>query len=201
MSADDRPQPDNDLASSPTAPKSCTPEPGPGAPDAAAPGDLQAEVQRLAEELRQAQDRVLRSQAELENFRRRVRRDSEEERRFSTQPLLTDLLPVVDNLQRAVEAAERSEGSAGLLEGVRIVVAQLDAVLEKHHCPRIHAVGRPFDPTRHEAILEQPSREHPPGTVLRVAQAGYQLHDRVIRPSQVIVSRRVEDSAVANEAP
>ena len=155
------------------------------APDIAAE---QSGEQELANQLAQANDRVLRAQAEVENVRRRLRREMDERSQFATQPLLTDLLPVIDNLERALESAQQTEHAAGLLEGVKMVASQLHQVLEKHHCPRIAAQGAPFDPDLHEAIAQQPSQEHPPGTVMDVARPGYKLHDRVIRPSQVIVS-------------
>lgn len=145
------------------------------------------EVATLKEQLKQAEDRFLRSEAELENFRRRSRRELEEERRFANQPLLTDLFPVIDNIDRAIVAAEQGSDASGLLEGFKMVAQQLSDTLEKHHCTPIDAIGKPFDPALHEAILQQPS-EDPRGTVIFVALQGYQLHDRVIRPTQVIVS-------------
>jgi molecular chaperone GrpE len=139
-------------------------------------------------ELREAQQRALRLQAELENFRKRTQRAMEEERRYACLPIMRDLLVVVDNLQRAIEAAEANENSTGLLEGVKMVAEQLTNVLKQHHCEHIEAVGEPFDPHKHEAIAQLPSEEHEPGHVSKVTQSGYQLHDRVIRPSQVIVA-------------
>jgi molecular chaperone GrpE len=150
--------------------------------------DSATDVAQLQRELQEAQDRVLRAQAELENMRRRMRREAEEERKFATQPLLTDLLSVLDNIQRAVQAAEKSPEGAGLLEGVRLVAQQLSNVLENHNCRRIAALGSPFDPQYHEALTQQPSLDYPPNTVMHVHQDGYQLHDRVIRPAQVVVS-------------
>ena len=151
---------------------------------AAAPG----EVETLRQELEAAKDRALRSQAELENYRKRMRREMEDERRYAQLPLLRELLPVMDNIGRALQAAGNTPDGTGLLEGVKLVAQQLDAVLTRHHCTRIDALHQPFDPHLHAAILQQPSTEHPAGTVLNVAQEGYQLHDRVVRPAQVIVS-------------
>lgn len=143
-------------------------------------------------ELVEANNRALRAQAELENFRKRARREMEEQQRYAIAPLLRELLPVVDDMERAIAAAEKSPEAAGLLEGVKMVEARLRNVLEQHGCRKIAAHGAPFDPAQHEAILQQPSSEHEPGTVLQVTQQGYQLHDRVIRPSQVIVSQAAE---------
>ncbi|HJT34981.1 MAG TPA: nucleotide exchange factor GrpE [Pirellulales bacterium] len=151
---------------------------------AAAPDELET----LRQELDAAKDRALRVQAELENYRKRVRREMDDERRYAQLPLLKELLPVIDNIGRALQSAEKSPDGSGLLEGVKLVAQQLDGVLSRHHCQRIEALHQPFDPHLHEAILQQPSADYPAGTVLNVTQEGYQLHDRVVRPAQVIVS-------------
>src|SRR5262245_56759079 len=104
------------------------------------------ETQRLSEELKQANDRALRAQAELENFRRRMRRVMEDERRYAALPLIADLLSIVDNLDRALAAAENNESASGLLQGVRMVQTQFLAVLDRHHCHRVGDVGEAFDP-------------------------------------------------------
>ncbi|HVX15884.1 MAG TPA: nucleotide exchange factor GrpE [Pirellulales bacterium] len=148
----------------------------------------------LRGELAAARDRALRAQAELENSRRRMRKEMEDERRYAQLPLLGDLLPVIDNVQRAIQAAEKSPEAGGLLAGFKMVAQQLEGVLSRHHCTRIDALHKPFDPHLHAAILQQPSNEYPPNTVVHVAQDGYQLHDRVLRPAQVIVSTSAADS-------
>lgn len=145
-------------------------------------------LRSLRSELQEAKDRALRIQAELENYRRRAAREMQEERRYANLPLMRDLLPVLDNMARAMEAAEKIHDPAGLLEGVKMVARQLEEVLQRHQCVRIQALNEPFDPHLHEAISQQPSDQHPVGTVVLVAQTGFQLHDRVVRPSQVIVS-------------
>ena len=102
--------------------------------------------------------------------------------------LLRDLLPVVDNIQRAIAAAEKSSDAGGLLDGIRMVAGSLEATLGRHHCQRIAAMGQPFDPAFHEAIAQQSAADVPPHTVVAVAQEGYLLYDRVVRPAQVVVS-------------
>lgn len=152
-------------------------------------GHAESENDNLASQLAEANDRCLRLQAELENFRKRTRRDMEDERRYASLPLVRDLLQVVDNLGRAAEAAEKTRDIDGLLEGVKMVAHQLETLLANHGCSRIEAVGQPFDPNFHEAIAQQTSDEHEPQMVLAEAQPGFKLHDRVVRPSQVIVSK------------
>ncbi len=165
-----------------------------GQPDEKAALEKQAEetpadpIERLETELAQSADRVLRMQAEMENLRNRTSREINDVRRYASMPLLRDLLPVVDNIERAIRAAENTNDAESLIEGFRMVAGQLDSVLAQHNCTLIDALGQPFDPNLHEAISQQPSDEHPAGTVILVTQTGYQLHDRVVRPSQVIVS-------------
>ena len=146
-------------------------------------------LEQLRADLEAAKDRVLRSQAELENYRKRAAREIEENRRYAELPLIRDLLPVLDNTERAIDAAEKSQDVAVLLDGIKLVARQFEEVLERHHCKRIGALHLPFDPHLHHAISQQPAKEFPPNTVVMVAQPGFQLHDRVVRPSQVIVSR------------
>ena len=146
-------------------------------------------IEEMREQLNQATDRTLRSQAELENYRKRAAREMDEQRRYANLFLMRDLLPVLDNVQRALEAADDSDDSAtGLIEGFKMVAEQLQAVLKQYNCLEIAALGETFDPHLHEAVLQQPSDEHAAGMVMQVLLTGYQLHDRVVRPSQVIVS-------------
>lgn len=146
------------------------------------------DVEAVKQELNVAQDRILRVQAELENFRKRSRRELDDERRYAALPLLRDLLPVQDNLLRAIESAEQSENGLGLLEGVKMVATQFNSILEQHQCRPIQATGAAFDPHLHQAIGQEPTDQFPPQTVTREFSVGYQLHGRVVRPSQVFVA-------------
>ena len=150
--------------------------------------DKAGPAESLLAELHQAKDLALRTQAELENYRKRAARETQEQRRYANLPLMRDLLPVLDNMARAIEAAEKTHDTAGLLEGVKMVARQLEEALQRHDCVPISALNQPFDPHLHEAISQQPSDEHPAGTVVLETQTGFQLHQRVVRPSKVIVS-------------
>jgi molecular chaperone GrpE len=143
---------------------------------------------QLTAELAAANDRALRLQAEMQNLRSRTSREIADERRYAALPVLRDLLPVIDNIDRAIEAAEKAGEVENLLEGFRLVRQQLMTILTRHQCEPIPAEGEPFDPHFHEAILQQPSSEVPAGHVTMVTQSGYKLHERVVRPAQVIVS-------------
>jgi molecular chaperone GrpE len=142
----------------------------------------------LQAELHEAQDRALRAQAELENYRKRARRDIEEERRYANLPLIGDLLSVLDNLDRAMESADQLPSSEGLLAGVSMVAKQFRGVLEQYNCQRIPDLGETFDPNLHEAAGQEATDEFAAGAVSRVLRTGYRLQDRVIRPSQVMIS-------------
>ena len=156
--------------------------------------DVESREELLAE-IEEAQDRALRTRAELENYRKRAARELQDVRRYANLPLMRDLLPVLDNLDRAIEAAEQNHDVAKLLEGVKIVVEQFEGVLQRHHCTPIDTLHQPFDPHLHEAISQRSCDEHPAGTVVLVTQPGFQLHDRVVRPSQVIVSTPYQEEA------
>jgi molecular chaperone GrpE len=147
-----------------------------------------AELQQLRFALEQAEKRALLAQAEAENFRKRMRRDVEEQLRFAALPIVIDILGVRDNLLRALLAAENAADSSGLQEGVRMVAKQLDDALSKHSVQEIPALGETFDPNCHEAISQMPSQDFAAGLVAYVAQSGFRMHERVIRPAQVIVS-------------
>jgi len=141
-----------------------------------------------AAELAAANDRLLRLQAEMQNLRNRTSREIADERKYAAMPVITDLLPVVDNIDRAIQSAEKSGEAETLLTGFRLVKQQLHTLLNRNHCELINPEGEVFDPHFHQAILQQPSAEVPAGNVMLVAQPGYKLHDRVVRPAQVIVS-------------
>jgi molecular chaperone GrpE len=153
--------------------------------DTSAPVDFGGRELQAA--LEEANNRALKAHAELENYRKRVRRELEDERKYAPLPLIKDLLASIDNLDRAVMSVEENEANKGLLEGVKMVLSQILGTLEKHHCRRISTVGTPFDPHMHEAIAQEPS-ELEPGMVAREVGSGFMLYERVVRPAQVTVA-------------
>jgi molecular chaperone GrpE len=169
--------------------------------DAALPAEsdhLRQQLQAKAEEARENYDLFLRERAELENFKRRMLREKGEALRFASEPLIRDLLPVVDNLERAIEHAGGNGQS--VVEGVRLVLKSLLDILERHGVKRIDAVGERFDPTRHEAMAQIESKEHEPNRVVDQHHSGYLLHDRLLRPALVTVSGRKSTPAVESDA-
>lgn len=135
-----------------------------------------------------AEEKVVRLMAELENFRRRTHREMETERRYAEVPLLQDLLPVLDNLNRAEEAVLSTSTREEITDGIRMVARQLADILRQHACEEIPAEGQPFDPSIHEAVRAEVVPGWEPNMVLKVIEPGYRLHDRLIRPARVIVS-------------
>jgi molecular chaperone GrpE len=151
-----------------------------------------AAVQARLTEAEQKRDQYLdlaqRTRAEFENYQKRVARDLATERRFAQAPLAADLLGPIDNLERATAAAQQVGETGPLVQGVALVQNQLVDILRRHGVTRIEAEGKPFDAHVHEAVMQQPSTEQPPFTVLKVLEPGYMIHDRVLRPARVIVS-------------
>lgn len=147
-----------------------------------------SEVDQLKAELADAEKRALMAQADLDNFRKRNRREMLDQVKYASLKLMNELLESVDNLQRAVDAYQQEPNGDGLAAGVAMVSSQISKVLESHGCKKIEAVGSPFDPNLHQALQMQPSDEHPENTVMMDLRSGFVLHDRLIRPAQVFVS-------------
>ena len=155
---------------------------------AAEPGSLEEQILALTSQLADAKKRELLNVADMENFRKRTRQNTQEQLRYASLPVMNDVLEAADNLQRAVGSAESDADSGSLLEGVKMVAQQISSILEKHGCQKIETVGQPFDPNCHEAVQMQASDEFPANTVMLEVRTGFKLHDRVIRTAQVFVS-------------
>ena len=149
--------------------------PGAGEDAAARVTALEAELAKVREEARQHQERWLRERAET--------------MKFANESLLRDLLPIVDNLERAVARAESGGDGQPLVEGVALVLKSLLDVLERHGVKRIEAKGTPFDPAQHEAMAHVESAEHEPNSVIEEHQPGYRLQERLLRPALVSVAK------------
>lgn len=158
---------------------------------------LKQEYESKVAELEALRDAHLRLQAEFENFRKRTLKERQESLQYGHQNLVKDLLPTVDNLERAIEHSEASDDGnfQGLLQGVELVLRELLGALERHGVRVIEAENRPFDPSVHEAMAQVPDGSVPPNSVVQVLQKGYQLRDRMLRPARVVVSRRPDAEA------
>lgn len=159
---------------------------------------LERQVADLRRQLDDKHDQLLRALAEMDNVRRRTQREREEYTRFATEALVRDLIPVLDNLDRALAAARSANDAAKIAEGVELIQRELLKVLERAGVERFSAAGQPFDPNRHEATARVISAEQPPGTVVGEIVPGYLLHGRLLRAAQVEVATAPdEDAAVA----
>ena len=181
-----------------------SPAPEPGAPpveasgeDAAAPSPAGAQdetgsdsgptdLERALAEAEENQNRYLRTAAELDNFRKRTVRIRSETRDDTLRDVLLQVAPLLDNFRRAL--GQEAPDPAALREGIEIIFRQFIDILSGFGLEEIEAEGQAFDPNQHEAMLQMPSEEHPPGTVMQEMEKGYKLNGRVIRPSRVVVS-------------
>jgi molecular chaperone GrpE len=165
--------------------------------DAERLGRLESELAAAREEARQAHERWLRERADLENVKRRAERERSEIARFANERLLRDLLPIIDNLERAVAHAGEGGNGKPLVEGVELVLKALADVLERHGVTRIETRGASFDPVHHEAMAHVESAEHEPNAVMAEHQAGYRLNERLLRPALVSVAKAPSDPQLA----
>lgn len=157
---------------------------GPGV-EAPAMGDDLAQAQKQRDEYF---DQLQRTRAEFVNYQKRSKAQADQNQQYAVSGLALDLLAVLDNFERAQEAAAKTSGANSIVEGLEMVHRQLLSALAKHGIEPIAAVGQPFDPHQHEALMKQPSADHPPGTVVAELGRGYRLKDRVLRPTKVAVS-------------
>ncbi len=165
---------------------------GPGAsgnPEEARGGplDLAARIKAAEAERDEFKALAQRTRADFENYQKRAQREAMQEKRYAHGALAQDLLPILDNLDRALAAAKQVGEEGPLVQGVGMVQSQSLDALKRHGITRIEAQGQPFDPNLHQAVMQQPS-DQPANTVLQVLEQGFMLHDRVLRPARVIVS-------------
>jgi molecular chaperone GrpE len=170
-------------------------ENGPARADGAAATSPDTQVEELRRQLDDKQDRLLRALAEADNIRRRAQRDRDDFVKYANESLLRDLLPVLDNLDRALESARSTAGAGSVVTGVELIQRELLRVLERAGVTRYSAAGQAFDPTRHEAIARVVSTEAAPDTVVTETAPGYLLHGRVLRPALVAVAAAPDEDA------
>ncbi len=144
-------------------------------------------------------DRLLRVTAEFENYKKRSAKEYGDLRKFANESLLRDLLHVVDNLDRALETCDASQGADAILKGVELTRIDLLKIFERFSVEAVDAVGRPFDPAYQQAVMQEPTAEVPENTVVRELQKGYTLHGRLLRPAMVVVATAV--SQQSDDAP
>ncbi len=149
-------------------------------------------LKELQEQLASEKDRTLRLSAEFENYKKRKQREIDDFKKFANETVFKQLLSVVDNLERAITSAEEKSDDASLLEGVKLTHKEILKLFETFNVIPVEAENQPFDPNFHQAVTQEENNEVPDNTVTNVLQKGYLLHDRLIRPAMVVVSKRVE---------
>ena len=149
---------------------------------------------KLEQELQDAQDQHLRAQAELENLRKRGVRELENAHKYGIERFAKEVLEVKDNIEMGIESLQTQKDGSKHLEGMQLILITLSQTLERFSVKEFDPDGESFDPEQHEAMSAQESPKHPPNTVISVIKKGYLLHDRLLRPAVVIVSKNQESS-------
>ena len=162
--------------------------------------DLTARLQTAEQKAQENYDRLLRISAEFDNYKKRTAREMQEVVKYANERMAKELLIVVDNLERAIEAA--CVGCADddpLVKGIHLTLSEVLKILERHKIQPVKALGEPFDPNFHQAMMQEEVEDQPPNTVVREMQKGYVMHDRLLRPSMVVVSKAKADKADAGQ--
>ncbi len=154
---------------------------------------LQARVAELEQAYEEQRNLYLRTLADFQNYRRRQHEEMERQRGLLLESVMTELLPILDNFERALQAAEATRELEPLIEGVRMTERQIKAVLARYDIHPIIALGQPFDPNLHEAIQRVETVDYEDGIVIDEVERGYRLGERVLRPSRVIVAKRPQE--------
>ncbi len=161
--------------------------------------DLAESLKLKEQEAQENYDRFLRVSAEFDNYKKRASRDMQEFRKFSNQSLIKEMLSVVDNLELAMSSTNGHKSiDKGLLDGLAMTHKEILKVFEKFNVKSISAKGQPFDPTFHEAVMQEATDEYPANTVINELQKGYLIHDRLLRPAMVVVAGSKEKKDDAN---
>ncbi|MBI4715434.1 MAG: nucleotide exchange factor GrpE [Nitrospirae bacterium] len=168
--------------------------PGETRTEAEAPtaGSLENEIRRKTDEYNALQNKYLRTLADMENLRKRMTRDQADAIRYANEKVFLEMIPVLDNIERAILHADEKKEFEPMLEGLRLTLREFLGVLEKFGVRPIESIGRPFDPARHHAVEQVISDAHEEGTVVAELRKGYFLNERTLRPALVSVSKRPE---------
>jgi molecular chaperone GrpE len=151
--------------------------------------EIQSELETAKQEAKEAYDRFLRVSAEFENYKKRSTREMEDFRKYANQSLIKEMLAVVDNLERALNSSNgNSSIDKCMADGVNLTLKEILKVFEKFNVKPIESIGQPFDPTFHQAMMREETDEHSENTIITELQKGYMIHDRLLRPSMVVVA-------------
>ena len=161
--------------------------------------ELKKKLEEKEKEAKENYDRLLRTAADFENFKKRAAREKEDWTKFANEDLIKGILPFIDNLERAVNHAQKVKDTGVLIEGIRLTLQQLLQTLNKFGLSSFESIGKPFDPAMHEAMLVVETDEHEPNQVVEEFQKGYFLNDRLLRPATDSVSKPPEKEVRTSE--
>lgn len=151
--------------------------------------EIQAELETAKQEAKETYDRFLRVSAEFENYKKRSAREMDDLRKYANQSLIVEMLAVVDNLERALNSSNgNSSNDKCMADGVNLTLREILKVFEKFNVKPIESIGQPFDPNFHQAMMQEETDDYPENTVITELQKGYMIHDRLLRPSMVVVA-------------
>lgn len=162
--------------------------------------EMEARLESLEKEAKESYDRFLRVSAEFENYKKRAAREMNDFRKFANESFVKAMLPVVDNLDRAIESSSNDDHAQNsVVEGVNMTLKEILKVFEQFNVRPFESLGKAFDPALHQAVMQEKTDDHPENTVLNELQKGYMMHDRLLRPAMVVVSKTTEPENQENE--
>jgi len=161
---------------------------------------MEEQVESLEKEAKETHDRLLRVSAEFENYKKRAAREMNDFRKFANESFVKAMLPVIDNLDRAIETSNNEKyADSSMLEGVNMTLKEILKVLEQFGVKRFDAIGNTFDPGLHQAVMQEETEEHDENSVVKELQKGYMIHERLLRPAMVVVSKKPENKNTENQ--
>ncbi len=162
---------------------------------------MEARLESVEQELKDSHDRFLRVSAEFENYKKRASREMNDFRKFANESLVKAMLPVVDNLDRAIESSSNDDHSIrSVVEGVNMTLKEIRKIFEQFGVKPFESLGKTFDPALHQAVMQKETDNHPEKTILNELEKGYMMHDRLLRPAMVVVSKTTESENQENQA-
>jgi len=162
---------------------------------------MEARLESVEQELKDSHDRFLRVSAEFENYKKRAAREMNDFRKFANESFVKAMLPVVDNLDRAIESSSNDDHSiSSMVEGVNMTLKEILKIFEQFGVKPFESLGKTFDPALHQAVMQKETDNHPEKTILNELEKGYMMHDRLLRPAMVVVSKTTESENQENQA-
>lgn len=163
-------------------------------------GEVASPLAELEAERDKLKDQLLRTAADFDNFRKRTAKDLQQAERRGRESILSEILPIVDNLERAVQASGSATDAEAVRKGVEMVLKSFEDVAQRIDLVRVESVGQRFDPNKHDAFQQIETDEHPPGSIVQEYQSGYMLGDKLLRPAMVVVAKKPKPPPEPEEA-